>query len=203
MRTKITMALGSVVMVALASMASGSPQDKPLPPTHPAVEAPDVEPVERAAANMDDVASPGAVVQAYYDSISGPKGQARDWGRFLSLFADDARFTTVRKVDGKVIPITMTPREYVAANRRYFERGGYFETEINDDHDLFAGIAQTFSTYESRRSLDDPRPYARGINSFQLIRAGGRWWIVSVIWDTEHPGSREIPRAYLPDTSSD
>jgi hypothetical protein len=28
-------------------------------------------------------------------------------------------------------------------------------------------------------------PYSRGINSFQLISSGGRWWIVSILWDRE------------------
>lgn len=203
MRLNIRCIMGAISAVTLATIASGSWQDSSLPPTHPEVESEDANPtIERIPASMDDVASPGTVILAYYDSISGPKGQERDWGRFLSLFTDDARFTMVRRVDGKDVPTAMNPQEFIDANRRYFERGGYFEAEINEEHDMFARIAQAFSTYESRRTLEDPQPYSRGINSFQLIRADERWWIVSVIWDTEHPGSRDIPKAYLPDTSS-
>src|SRR5262245_10327480 len=41
-------------------------------------------------ANPNDVQSVNAMVAAIYDVISGPPG-ARDWNRFHSLFAKDAR----------------------------------------------------------------------------------------------------------------
>jgi hypothetical protein len=50
----------------------------------------------------------------------------------------------------------------------------------------FGNIAQVFSSYESRHSVNDP-PFARGINSFQLVYDGTRWWIVSILWDEETP----------------
>jgi hypothetical protein len=40
-------------------------------------------------------------------------------------------------------------------------------------------------------------PFARGINSFQLLKDGDRYWIVNIFWDAEssdHP----IPAHYLP-----
>ena len=40
------------------------------------------------------------------------------------------------------------------------------------------------------------KPFARGINNFQMIHDGKRWWIVSIYWkaeDAEHP----IPEKYL------
>lgn len=39
---------------------------------------------------------------------------------------------------------------------------------------------------------EDAEPAARGVNSFQLIRFGGRWWITSVVWDVE-TDDRPIP----------
>ena len=35
----------------------------------------------------------------------------------------------------------------------------------------------------------------RGINSIQLVRDGKRWWIASVVWDTERPDN-PIPADY-------
>ncbi|MCI0444796.1 hypothetical protein L0152_16510 [bacterium] len=46
------------------------------------------------------------------------------------------------------------------------------------------------STYESRRNADDPKPFMRGINSFQLLFDGNRWWVINVMWQHE---SEEFP----------
>ena len=58
-------------------------------------------------------------------------------------------------------------------------------------------ITHAFSTYESRRTKDDAKPFARGINSIQLVNDGTRWWIVTVFWDSERPNN-PIPAKYLP-----
>ncbi len=86
----------------------------------------------------------------------------------------------------------LEPAQFVAANRRYFERGGYFETQIQHEPMTFGSIAHVFSTFESRRRADGPA-YARGINSLQLVRSGDRWWIVSVVWDHERQETQPIP----------
>ena len=57
-------------------------------------------------------------------------------------------------------------------------------------------MCQLFSTYESRYTAADPKPFARGINAIQLVRDGNRWWIVNVMWDQETP-EKPIPAAYL------
>ena len=41
----------------------------------------------------------------------------------------------------------------------------------------------------------EPSP-VRGINSFQLVRHGGRWWVVSIMWQAETPQT-PIPAEYL------
>ena len=69
--------------------------------------------------------------------------------------------------------------------------------EVARQADTFGNIAQLFSTYESRRRPDDPKPFARGINSIQLMNDGKRWWVVSVYWQAERPDN-PIPARYLP-----
>src|SRR5713101_2636390 len=66
-------------------------------------------------ANPRDVQSLDAIVAAIYDVISGPPG-ARDWNRFNSLFAKDARLIAVRmpKEGGKPDLAVMTPADYAA-----------------------------------------------------------------------------------------
>jgi hypothetical protein len=58
-------------------------------------------------------------------------------------------------------------------------------------------MAEVWSTYESRRNKDDAKPFARGINRFQLMKDGDRYWIVQIFWDAERPGT-PIPAKYLP-----
>ena len=43
-----------------------------------------------------------------------------------------------------------------------------------------------WSSYESRRAPGEA-PFARGINSMQLLKDGDRWWIVTIYWDSERP----------------
>jgi len=57
-------------------------------------------------------------------------------------------------------------------------------------------MAQVFSTYESRHDAGDPKPFERGINSFQLMNDGHRWWIVTILWQGETSGS-PIPKEFL------
>jgi len=166
-----------------------------LPPGHPPM-TPPATGAERPAADPQDVASAVAVVHAYYDVISGDKGQPRDWDRFLALFMPEARF--VRAGGAGAAPIMLTPEQFVAANRGYFERGGYFERSVHEHVDSFGAIAHVFSSYESRRRADDQKPYSRGINSFQLISAGDRWWIVTIMWDHEREDGPAIPPEFLP-----
>jgi len=59
-----------------------------------------------------------------------------------------------------------------------------------------AFTAHAFSTYESRTEADG-EPFARGINSFQLLNDGQRWWVVNIFWQAE-TGAERIPGEYLP-----
>ena len=65
--------------------------------------------------------------------------------------------------------------------------------------DCYGNVCHVFSTYESRHTPSDEKPFARGINSVQLVNDGKRWWIASVTWDTERPDN-PIPSDYLPAT---
>ncbi len=61
--------------------------------------------------------------------------------------------------------------------------------------ETFSDIAHVFSTYESRRAPGE-KPFARGINSFQLVKTGAGWKIMTILWDSEREGLM-IPDKYL------
>lgn len=149
------------------------------------------------AAAAADVESIDAIIAAVYEVISGPAGERRDWDRFRSLFVPGARLIpTGRAADGTVRHRVMTPDEYATTSGPVLEERGFFEAEIGRTTERFGNIAHLFSSYDSKRTLADPEPFARGINSFQLLYDGARWWIVSIFWDSETPDN-PIPPRYL------
>ena len=47
------------------------------------------------------------------------------------------------------------------------------------------------------RKDPEAQPFARGINSFQLVFNKGRWWIVTVMWDNESKDN-PVPGEFTP-----
>jgi hypothetical protein len=149
------------------------------------------------AANPSDVQSIDAILHAAYDTISGPAGRQRDWNRFRSLFVSGARLVAVIPNHQEGFrTVVLSPEEYIQHDDPYFQNHGFFERELARRTNRFAGIAQVFSTYESRHAANDPKPFERGINSFQLMNDGRRWWIVTIFWQGETAES-PIPREFL------
>ena len=149
-------------------------------------------------ADPADVESIDAIMKAVYDVISGPAGQRRDWDRFRSLFTPDAKLIpSSRRAGGSNNYGTWSPQEYATLVGSQLEESGFFEVEIHRVTEQFGHIAHTFSTYESRRNADDAEPFTRGINSFQLMNDGSRWWVVNIYWTGERP-DLPIPAKYLP-----
>ena len=154
-------------------------------------------PLPPGTSKPEDVASIDAIVGALYDVISGPAGQKRDWNRFLGLFAPGARLIpTARRPDSSVAMRAMGPEEYSTTIGPQLEANGFFEREIGREANTYGNIAQVFSAYDSKRTLADAQPFARGINSIQLVNDGKRWWVVTVFWDAERPDN-PIPERYL------
>lgn len=186
----------AVISLAAAQQGDDKPAQPNVPSGHPSIPVPEVQ-KNWPAARPEDVSSVDAIVRAFYEVPAGEKGQARDWDRYLSLFVPDARLIVARPgQDGTAGTIFLTAPDYVAANKTYFEKGGFMDKEVARRTESFANIVQVWSTYESRRSANDPSPYLRGINSIQLLKDGDRYWIVNVFWDNEKPDVT-IPEKYL------
>ena len=148
-------------------------------------------------ADPADVASVDAIVAAVYDVISGPAGEARDWDRWRSLFLPEARLISLgRNREGKNPYRVLTPEDYVEMAGTSLEENGFFETEIGRTQEEFGPVVHLFSAYQSKRTLDDPEPFARGINSFQLMNDGERWWVLTIYWTSEQP-DLPIPERYI------
>jgi len=189
MRRIRTLALSATLLLGVSPLAAQAPAIRP----------PSPDSIPRPAANPADVASPDASLAALYDVISGPAGQKRDWNRFRSLMAPSARLMPTRPLPNGGGEVRMwSADDYVQVVAANLERTGFVEREIHRGTESYGLVMHAFSTYESRRTADlSETPFARGINSIQLLKDGGRWWVVSIFWDAERPGN-QIPAKYLP-----
>lgn len=183
----------SAAVISTSQQPSASPQAQPpaAAPTPQASATPSAQ-----AARASDVDSVEHVIAAVYDVISGPPGK-RDWDRFRSLYYPGARMIPSGRNDkGVVTARVLTPEEYITRSQGFFDKEGFFEKPVADRVELWDHIAHVWSTYESRHAKDDAKPFARGINSFQLVNDGSRWWILSVYWEQED-AAHPLPEKYL------
>jgi hypothetical protein len=154
-------------------------------------------------AKAEDVKSIEAIVAAVYECISGPAGTPRQWERFRSLMLPDGRLMAIREprpTDPKTAHNDTTPMSvdaYVTRANTGMVTSGFFERAVANKVEAYANMAEVWSAYESRRNKDDAKPFARGINSFQLMKDGDRYWIVQIFWDAER-AETPIPAKYLP-----
>lgn len=164
-----------------------TPQTVQLPPDIPMFSAADLA-AKVPAPKPDDVKSRDAILHAIYDVISGAAG-GRDWNRFRSLFLPQARFTEVSTgPDGAKVVMTWNVDEFVRDAGQVFAKEPFYEKAIVNRAESFGDVSEVFSSYESRRSPAD-KPFERGINSIQLLNDGKRWWVLSILWDTERKGN--------------
>jgi hypothetical protein len=154
--------------------------------------------VDSKTANQTDVASIDEIMKSVYDVISGDAGQKRDWDRFRSLFYKDARLIPSGKnaTTGVIGARSLSPEDYITRASANMEKEGFYEREKARHTEIYGNIAHVFSTYESFHSLSDKKPFMRGINSFQLLNDGKRWWIITIFWQGETP-ENPIPKKYL------
>ena len=152
-----------------------------------------------------DAVSVDSIVAALYASVSHPPDREADWDRMRSICLPVGMFIPPKKPSEDLFTVLDVDafeervRKGAAGMKAKGEPTGFEEREIARRTDCFGNVCQIFSTYEGRRAASDEKPFVRGINSIQLVRDGKRWWIASVVWDTERP-ENPIPPAYLTKT---
>lgn len=173
---------------AMMAAQKAEPQEKTqLPPQTP-IFTPAALAAKVPAAKPEDVKSMDAILTAIYNVISGPAG-ARDWNRFRSLFLPQARFTHASTApDGTTAVIAWNVDEFVRDAGEVFAKDAFYEKAIVNRPESFGNVTQVFSSYESKHSPAE-KPFQRGINSIQVLYDGKRWWVLSILWDTERPGN--------------
>lgn len=152
--------------------------------------------VASTAPRPADVATLDGIVQAYYDVITGPAGEPRQWARDRSLYIPNVRFVATGVAPGGPYAHLMEHQDFVEETDSGFVHQGFFEREIRRLTRQYSNIVQVFSTYEERPTAGGPVT-GRGINALQLFWDAERWWIASAIWFEEDP-AHPIPQEFLP-----
>jgi len=178
-----TLCVGLLSLCASAQNPAAQPSPAAPKPSAPGTSAP------ISTARPGDVDSIDHIVAAVYDVISGPAGP-RDWDRFRSLYYPGARMIPSRRDDkGTITARVSSPDEYATRAQDYFSKESFFENSVVNRVEVWDHIAHVWSTYESRHAKGE-KPFARGINSFQLFNDGSRWWILTIYWEQEDAAIR-------------
>ena len=136
-----------------------------------------------------DFATIDGIITAMYESISGRKGEPRQWDRDRTLHHPKALLIPAKQASGGPAAGVFDFDEFVASRAPYLDATDFYEVEIGRQEFRFGVIAHVLSSYEARTA---PAPAGkvlrRGVNSIQLMHDGERWWILSTLWDNEREG---------------
>jgi hypothetical protein len=121
-----------------------------------------------------DVKSIDAIINAYYDVISGSSEDPWQFERDKFLHSvnaviirlDDQGNAEFHSLEAEYIPMGLNPREDL------------YEIELKREVRHFGNIAQVWSAFEIRTDREVPT-ITRGLNSIQLHFENGRWYIDS------------------------
>ena len=132
-----------------------------------------------AHANPRDWESPEALVHALYETISADAGAQRDWDRYRALFLDGVRLSMA--LDSKIGSgiMTMDSEELVAQTETAYAATGFHEIPLVTRVEQHGLLASVMSSFEVRLRRSDKEPLMRGLNHFQALSDGERWWLVS------------------------
>jgi hypothetical protein len=173
--TRIATAFGLALLLAASLAAQGKPA--------------------AAAPGAADAASIDSILAALYGSVSHGPDAEPDWNRLRAITLPVGMFIPPKKPSEDIFTVLDVDafqervRKGAAAMKAKGESTAFNEREVSRHTDCFGNVCQIFSTYEARRAASDEKPFVRGINSIQLLKDGSRWWIASVVWDTEREGN--------------
>jgi hypothetical protein len=148
-------------------------------------------PAHAQAQSDDPLATAEGLVTHVYGLVTFGAGTTPNWDEVRSMFIPEA-IIVARDSDGmKVMSVEGFIDDWLMfIERASVEETGFSEKIIRMKSMVFGDIAQVLVLFESSiPGRDRAHP---GVDSFELVRNDGRWWIVSIT--NERPGpDRPIP----------
>lgn len=128
------------------------------------------------------------VVTELYDLVTFDAGTTPDWDKVRSLFLDEAIIVLrTTRTESTQFTLEGFVQDFVNfIERANVEQTGFVEEIIRMESMVFRDIAHVLVLYEAHIPGRD-RPPSQGVDSFQLIKKDGRWWIVSITNDVPNP----------------
>src|SRR5256885_1876919 len=120
------------------------------------------------------------VMTIMYEEVSFEPGTRPDWRRQNEIFAPGARLVRINDTGILTFDVDSFRKDF----EQMIDSGelpSFWEGEIWRETRLFGEMAHVLSAYETRRTRNGPL-LNRGVNSIQLFRRDGRWWISAMIW---------------------
>src|SRR4030095_14764038 len=105
--------------------------------------------IPQKAPRPEDVSSGDAIIRAYYEVVSGPAGQPRDWGRDATLYIPGVRFVLLSKdKSGNTTAQSMSHQEFVDGGDATMVEKGFYEHEIHRITHRAGDVVHVLSTSE-------------------------------------------------------
>ena len=163
-RPSRAMRLLPILAILLAATAAPSQQPATAPPAY--------------------TATPEAVVEELYRSVSWKAGEAADWGKVRSLFYPGAVvFLRTSRTASKAFTVDGFLDDFITfARREEVQKNGFGERIVAMKPTVFRDVAQILVLYEAQIP-NSPRGPMQGVDGFQLVKMDGRWWIIGIAND--------------------
>ncbi|HWN06981.1 MAG TPA: nuclear transport factor 2 family protein [Steroidobacteraceae bacterium] len=124
-----------------------------------------------------------------YRAISAAPGE-RDWASVRRVYHPEARLVrTGLNPDGTRFATVMSLDAYIENVEALLRNVQFSEAEIGHEAEVFGNVARVTSLYAFTWVSPTDRREGRGVNYLTLIFEGGRWQVMSIVWDSERPGN--------------
>jgi hypothetical protein len=143
-----------------------------------------------------DLETPEGLIEEIYRLVSFPAGTTPDWDAVRDLFIPEALVVLRTSRDGStVFSVDGFVEDFVTfIEQSDVESTGFTERILDTQTFEWGDIAHVLVLFDSDIPGDGREPRA-GVDSFQLIKRDGRWWIASIT--NERPATdRPLPELF-------
>lgn len=146
---------------------------------------------ELMTANPDSFTSIDGTIDEMLRVVNGEQGKKRNWEAFKNVFLESCNFTVV--YNEQEFPFeTASIDDMIDFMQDDYYDSGYKEEVLFRKTEEFHGIAHVFEVVQHTEPDGNK---IKGLNSYQLVFDGKRWWIANTIWTAENE-DHKIPEKF-------